>query len=169
MIENVETTVIALVIGLAIGGIGSGVITKRYVTNDWAARMAKQDLDDAKQLQDVTDEITKIAQQRNNLATELEVQHEISQHNLEQVYRRNRELSSQLGGLRDPGKKVNGGAGDAATDASSKPVDRTASGNLSAEATGFLLDYARQADVAADYAGTCYRWINQIRGAQHVD
>lgn len=35
---------------------------------------------------------------------------------------------------------------------------------LSAEASEFLLEFAREADRAAEYANTCHRWIEEVNG-----
>ncbi len=75
---------------------------------------------------------------------------------------RQRRRAEQLGRLRDPGRP--GGCGPAvpaAAGPASGVTAGTTGSDLSAAATGFLLDLAADADRAAAYAQTCHAWVTR--------
>lgn len=81
-------------------------------------------------------------------------------HAMDEVERQ-RGINERLGRLRDPGRTGQcGGAAVSGTGPAASSADDGAAGReLSAEATRFLLDFARDADRAAVYAETCHRWV----------
>lgn len=100
------------------------------------------------------------------LATKLEVQHEKATRQLAAIRADNRRLARELGGLRDPYPVAP--ACPVSTDSDSA-VDSAATatvGRLSDEASQFLLEFAYDADRAAEYANTCYKWVKQLKGMQ---
>jgi hypothetical protein len=75
----------------------------------------------------------------------------------------NRRLATELGGLRDPGRRPSCGITlSSASTTASQPDNGTTGTELSAEATEFLLEFARSADRAAQYAKTCHDWIQEL-------
>lgn len=170
IIGDLRNIALAAVLGLVVGATGSGLFVKRYVDNAWTAKVEKQKTEAATQLQAATDRAIKAERQHNAIAKELEVQSEISKQKLDDAYRDNRALSTQLGGLRDPGRRPSGSCPSGATaGAAQQPAGETAGAPLSAEASDFLLDFARQADDAAQYANTCYNWLKRLEGLKHVE
>ena len=97
------------------------------------------------------------------LADQLEVKHVESERELDKALSTNRRLARELGGLRDPGRRPSCG-GTVPTDptTSSQPETGSTGAELSAEASEFLLEFARDADRAAQYAKTCYDWTQQL-------
>ena len=73
---------------------------------------------------------------------------------------RQRRRADSLGRLRDPGRTTPCRPAVPATSGpTSGPVADTTGGDLSAEATEFLRDFARDADRAAVYATACHGWV----------
>lgn len=175
IIGDIRNIALALVIGLTVGALGSGLAVKRYVNNAWTARTAKllstQKSEAATALQKATDRATKAERAQNQLATELEIQSELNKNRLNDAYRSNTALATQLGGLRDPGRRPGGSCPNPApTGSATQPAGEAGGATLSAEATQFLLDFAYDADSAAEYANTCYNWLQKLKGqAAHVD
>lgn len=97
-----------------------------------------------------------IASQRK--ATDIEKEYHNASNDIKELRSRNNILSAKLGGLRDPYYRPAPGTG-----AAGNTTCETTGGQLSAEASGFLLKIAQQADEAATYAMTCYNWINRNR------
>ena len=91
-------------------------------------------------------------------ADELEVAYHDQAKNINLLAADNRRLADELGGLRDPyagaGCRNQGGS-------AGNTQNGPASGQLSREASEFLLGLAREADEMSAYAWTCYFWINR--------
>lgn len=128
------------------------------------ASIGQQKVEAARQLQEATDKA--LASERGNVAkaNKLEKDNVQKQTALDGILADNHRLAAELGGLRDPGRRTScdsavptgtGGTGNAAVGSSE--------GRLSAEASQFLLDFARDADRAAQYANTCHDWIGQVK------
>ena len=118
----------------------------------------------AEQYAAATQRAVEVERAHAELATKLEVQHEENRTRLAALRADNRRLAA-AGGLRDPfaapACPVSTAAGGTVD-----PADPTATGRLSAEASEFLLDLAYDADRAAEYASTCYRWVKELKGMQ---
>lgn len=163
MLPDVRTTLLALAVGLAAGGLGSWYLTAEYKDSKWEAAVGRQKVEATDLLRAATDRAVKAERQHNELATELEVEHDKNQLALDRALNDNRRLARELGGLRDPGRRPSCGgpvpttAGDAA-----EPATAATGAELSAEASEFLLEFARDADRAAEYAGTCHEWARRV-------
>ena len=112
-----------------------------------------------------TQRAVEVERAHNQLATKLEVQHEKAARQLAAIRADNRRLAAAAGGLRDPFaapacpvSAITGGTVD--------PAAAAATGRLSDEAAEFLLGFAYDADRAAEYANTCYKWVKQLKGMQ---
>lgn len=163
LLPDLKTTVIALVIGLGAGALGSWYLTAEYKDNKWEAAIGNQKAEAADKLQAATDRAIKAERRQNELADQLEVKHVESQQELDRVLADNRRLARELGGLRDPGRRPScGGTMPANSTTASQPEGGTTGTELSAEASEFLLEFAREADRAAQYAETCYDWTQQL-------
>ena len=119
----------------------------------------------AEQYAAATQRAVEVERAHAELATKLEVQHEANRTRLAALRADNRRLSAELGGLRDPFaapacpvSTAPGGTVD--------PAATAAVGRLSDEASQFLLEFAYDADRAAEYANTCYKWVKQLKGMQ---
>lgn len=163
MLSDLKVTAIALVIGLGAGAFGSWYLTAEYKDSVWGKAVADQKAEAAAQLQAATQRAIEAERRHNELADQLEVKHAENQQALDRVLADNRRLARELGGLRDPGRRPScGGSVSTATAASEQPVGAASQGRLSAEASEFLLEFARDADRAAQYANTCYEWTRQL-------
>jgi len=154
---------LAAAIGLGAGALGSWYLTAEYKDASWTASIEKQKVEAAEQLQAATDRAISAERRQKELATQLEVKHVESERELDKALSTNRRLARELGGLRDPGRRPSCG-GTVSTDSttSTQPETGTTGAELSAEASEFLLEFARDADRAAQYAKTCYDWTNQL-------
>lgn len=157
---SVKSICLAVIVGLLLGSLSSWHFTSEYKDAKHQAVISKMNEDAAKTLAEATTKAIAVERANNELATTLEVQHEQSQQQLDKVLADNQRLARELGGLRDPGRKQNCSNSVSSTSKSTvNPKDETSGAYLSAEATEFLLEFARDADRAAEYAGTCADWV----------
>lgn len=160
---DLKTTLLIAVIGLCVGALGSWYLTAKYKDASWTASIEKQKVEAAGQLQAATDRAISAERRQNELATQLEMKHVESEQKLDAAMAVNRRLARELGGLRDPGRRPScGGTVPTNSTTTGQPEGGTTGAELSAEASEFLLEFARDADRAAQYAATCNFWINQI-------
>lgn len=117
----------------------------------------------AEQYAAATQRAVEVERAHAELATKLEVQHEANRTRLAALRADNRRLSAELGGLRDP-FGTPACPVSTAPDGTVDPATATTTGRLSDEASEFLLDLAYDADRAAEYASTCYRWVKELKG-----
>lgn len=163
MLTDLRAALIALAIGLGIGAIGSWYLTAEYKDASWTASIEKQKVKAAEELQAATDRAISAERRQNELATQLEVKYAESERELDKALSTNRRLARELGGLRDPGRRPSCG-GSVPTDSTTagQPEGGATGAELSGEASEFLLEFARDADRAAQYASTCSAWIKQL-------
>jgi triacylglycerol esterase/lipase EstA (alpha/beta hydrolase family) len=160
---DLKTTLVAATISLSVGALGSWYLTAEYKDASWAASIEKQKVEAAGQLQTATDRAISAERRQNELATQLEVKHVESEKELDKALSTNRRLDRELGGLRDPGRRPScGGTVPADSTTTAKPETGPIGTELSAEASEFLLEFAHDADRAAQYAKTCYDWAQQL-------
>ena len=160
---DLKTTLLAAAIGLGVGSLGSWYLTAEYKDASWTASIEKQKVKAAEQLQAATDRAISAERRQNELATQLEVKHVESEKELDKALSTNRRLARELGGLRDPGRRPScGGSMPTDSTTTSQPEGGATGTELSAEASEFLLEFARDADRAAQYAKTCYDWAQQL-------
>lgn len=161
---DLRTTAL-LAIAAFTAGAGSGwLATATYKDARHGAAVATQRAEAARVMQEATEAMAKAQRLNFELANTLETTHAQSREKLDQALADNRRLARDLGGLRDPGHRPGGGCTVPATpDTTGQPDTATASGRLSNEASEFLLEFARQADRAAEYAQLCHAWITQLK------
>lgn len=119
----------------------------------------------AEQYAAATQRAVEVERAHAELATKLEVQHEANRTRLAALRADNSRLARELGGLRDP-FAAPACPVSAAPDSAVDSATASTTGRLSAEASEFLLDLAYDADRAAEYASTCYRWVKELKGMQ---
>lgn len=160
---DVRSIALAAAIGLGIGSLGSWYLTAEYKDASWTASIEKQKVKAAEQLQAATARAISAERRQNELATQLEVKHVESERELDKALSTNRRLARELGGLRDPGRRPScSGTVSADSTTAGQPEGGATGAELSAEASEFLLEFARDADRAAQYASTCSAWIKQL-------
>lgn len=162
MLSDLKVTAIALAIGLGAGALGSWYLTAKYKDSVWGKAVADQKVEAAAQLQAATQRAIEAERQHNALANKLEVANAQNRKKLDSVLAENRRLARDLGGLRDPYSLASGCTLSAKPDTASGLAPTPAPGRLSNEASEFLLDFAREADRAAEYAATCYDWVKRL-------
>ena len=112
-----------------------------------------------------TQRAVEVERAHNQLATKLEVQHEKATRQLAAIRADNRRLAAAAGGLRDP-FAAPACPVSTAPDGTVDPATAAATGRLSDQAAEFLLGFAYDADRAAEYASTCYRWVKELKELQ---
>ena len=161
----IKYTAIALAAGLLSGSLGAWYLTAEYKDNKWRATVGAQKIEAAGVLNDALERARLAERQYSEIATQIGVEHEKAGHELEKALADNRRLARELGGLRDPGRRascpdpVPAGA-STASDVADSPTDS----RLSDEASSFLLEFAADADRAAQYALSCYNWVRLVSG-----
>ena len=161
---GLRTTAIVAALALVWGALGSWWLTAEYKDNKWKAKIEAQKVEAARQLQEATQKVIETERKHNVIATQLEINNAEQQNKLDRALADNRRLAAQLGGLRDPGRRTScPSTVSPAAGTSQQPAPQASDGRLSVEASEFLLEFARDADRAAQYANTCYEWIRQVK------
>lgn len=133
-----------------------GVMSERH---KWQAAMATQKAEAEKLLAEVTAQATAIETKHADLGKQLEAKNANAQTQSDFLLDANRKLAAAVGGLRDPGRRPGcSGPVPGTADAAAIGAQTDTSGILSAEATEFLLEFARAADETRDQLGTCQAW-----------
>ena len=153
---------IAALAGIILGSIGSWYLTATYKNARHVAIVAEIRAQATKDMQEATDRALKAERDNISLALKMEVQNNENRQKLDQVLTDNRRLSRTLGGLRDPGATAACIPVSPSAPGSGIVAPPATTGRLSVEASEFLLDFARDADRAAEYAETCYKWIKGL-------
>jgi hypothetical protein len=142
------STFVAAVISLLVGCLSGWWITSDYKDSHYAAIIDTQRVQALKDLVEA-----------EKKANQLDVIHAEQQVKLDKVLADNHALAHQLGGLRDPGFKPT----NCVPNTTSSTATASTEGRLSDEATQFLLEFARQADAAAEYANVCHAWVEELK------
>ena len=158
-------------IGIALGSaLAAGALaawgTATFLDSSHDAEIQSIRAAAAEQYAAATQRAVEVERAHNQLATKLEVQHEKATRQLAAIRADNRRLARELGGLRDPFAAASACPVSTAAGGTVDPADTAAIGRLSAEASEFLLEFAYDADRAAEYASTCYKWVKQLKGVQ---
>lgn len=162
---SIRNVMLGAVVAAIAGAIGGWWITDDILTSKHEAQIQRIRADAATALQEATDRAIQAERDAISLALKLEVQSAENKQKLDSVLTDNRRLARELGGLRDPFAKPAGGCTMPASPAGTGlAVPAPAPGRLSDEASEFLLEFAREADRAAEYAATCHEWVKQIDG-----
>jgi hypothetical protein len=160
---DLKNLLIALAVGLLVGVLGGWYFTAEYKDATWTASIDKQKSEAETQLQAATERALAAERKNNELGNQLEKQHVEATQKLDVTLADNRRLARELGGLRDPGRRPScSGTVPSASTTSSQPDSGATGTELSTEASEFLLEFARSADAAAQYAKTCYDWTQQL-------
>lgn len=153
-----------------LSAIGAWWVTREYYIDQHIAYVASQRAAEVDALRRHTDEVMRLQERNHALATGLEAQHGADQNALDKALADNQRLARKLGGLRDPGgRSTNHCPVSTAAPAAGQPADATAENRLSTEASEFLLEFARDADAAASYAGICHQWVEGLDGASRQE
>lgn len=161
---DIRTTAIATAVALTLGAASSWWLTAEYKDNKWIAKVEAQKVEAAKVLRAATEQAIAKEREHNAISTALEIKNAEKQNQHDAVLADNRRLASKLGGLRDPGRRQSCDSTLPTDSGTAKqPAAEAADVRLSTEASEFLLEFARDADRAAQYANTCYEWIRQIK------
>lgn len=153
--------------GLIVGSLGAWYLTAEYKDTQWGLAISNQKVEAAAMLRDETDRVMAIHDAAAAKVRELEAQHVRTEKNLDVIQRRNRFLATELGGLRDPGRRAS--SQDAVPGTAAHPdsvADTADAGLLSAQTTAVLLDASAEADTLANYARTCYDYVQSLKPSE---
>lgn len=155
---NLKNILMAFAIGLAVGALPAWYFTAEYKDAKWGKAVDDQKIKAAATLQAETEKVLAAERKNTELNNKLEMANATANQKINATLADNRRLALQLGGLRDPGRRS--GCGGSAPGIQPPAIDSTAptGGELSAEATEFLLEFAADADRTAEYAKTCHDW-----------
>lgn len=163
MIPSLQNQILALIAAIVLGAFGSWWVTSDYYQARYDAAVARQKAEASKALVEATDRAIAAERKHNQLAQILEVTHAQNRQKLDAALSDNRRLARELGGLRDPGYRESGNCTVPATPAGTGiAIRQPATGRLSAEASEFLLEFARDADRVAEYAALCHGWVKKL-------
>lgn len=150
--------------GLLAGAISAALLMGWYKDAIWENSVNEIKLEALNVLIAETDKVITLERVAQARVRELEAQHAQEEKNLDEIQRRNRALATELGGLRDPGRRPSGPDAVSDTATSTEGAGRaTDPALLSAEATAVLLDASAEADALANYAKTCYDWKETVK------
>ena len=163
MTLNLQNQILAAIAAIVLGAFASWWVTSDYYQARYDAAIARQKAEAVKVLQEATDRAIAAERKNTQLALLMEVDHAENRKKLDQSLADNRRLARELGGLRDPGYREGCSCPVPGSSASTgialrQPTD----GRLSAEASDFLLEFARDADRAAEYANLCHGLVTKI-------
>lgn len=163
MILNLKWILITGLTAFSLGATSSWYLTATYKESIYDAKISKANEKSSEELAKALTKAITAERSYNELATKVEVQHAEDKKELDRILVDNQRLARELGGLRDPGRKAScRPTVPADTSTTVSTVDQTSDANLSAEATEFLLEFAREADRAAEYAKTCHDWVQPL-------
>ena len=157
-----KITALVGIASLATGAFAGWWLTNDSLTAKHQAHVSALRSQAADDLRQATDRAFELERQHNAMANQLEVANAQNRKKLDSVLAENRRLARDLGGLRDPYSLTNSCTLSAKPDTASGLAPAPAPGRLSNEASEFLLDFAREADRAAEYAATCYDWVKRL-------
>ena len=155
-------TALVGIASLATGALAGWWLTHDSLTAKHQAHISALRSQAADDLRQATDRAFELERQHQTLATKLEVTNAQTRKKLDSVLAENRRLARDLGGLRDPYSLASSCALPTNPNTPSGLTASPAPGRLSDEASEFLLDFAREADRAAEYAATCYDWVKRL-------
>lgn len=160
---NLPNTILAALAIAASGAFGGWWVTSDYYQAKQSAMAARMQAAAATELQQATERAVAAERDAISMALKLEVQNAESRKKLDAVSVENRRLVRELGGMRDPGARPDScGTVPTTTTGTGIVVRPAATGRLSDQAAEFLLEFARDADRAAEYAATCHAWVEAI-------
>ena len=155
-------TALVGIASLATGALAGWWLTDDSLTAKHQVQISALRSQAADDLRQATDRAFELERQHQALANQLEVANAQTRKKLDSVLAENRRLARDLGGLRDPYSLASSCTLPTNPNTASGLVASPAPGRLSDEASEFLLDFAREADRAAEYAATCYDWVKRL-------
>lgn len=163
MFPNLQTMGIVAIISAMLGASAAWTLTASYKDASWMASINQQKVEAAALLRATSEKALAIERAQALAVTHMEAAYADTQKQLHAERINNLDLATELGGLRDPGRRPRGNCSMPSVTASSFDDATTSSGSeLSAEATRFLLDLAFDADQAALYAQAGYNYARVI-------
>lgn len=156
---------LVFMVGVVLGSIGSWKVTSSYKDTKYQNIILSKEKLAAERLSEAAERVAEVERNHAALAQDLEIKNVEANKLLDEALVKNRRLAHELGGLRDPFAKSSSSCSVSQnTGTPSNPDDGATTGRLSDEASEFLLEFAREADEAANYATTCHNWAKELNG-----
>lgn len=168
---NLMTAKAKLIAALLVGAtaaLTTFFLVRTYEENKWGrvvselrAEQEQERRTAAEALARETGRVLELQQRLNEAAQVADMGYKEKEDEIDRLEADNRRLARELGGLRDPGHRpaARCAASPAEAGGAGGTPDPASDGRLSDEATEFLLAEARRADEVANWAGTCWRWL----------
>lgn len=159
--------IVSLLVGTAIA-LTTFFLVRTYEENKWGRVVSelreeqeRERRGAAEALAKETGRVLELQQRLNEAAQAADLGHKEKEDEIDRLEADNRRLARELGGLRDPGHRpaARCAASPAEAGGAGGAPDPASDGRLSDEASEFLLAEARRADEVANWAGTCWRWL----------
>ena len=158
--------IIALLSVFIVAGAGGAYSGSHYEKVKYEGIIAQMKVDAAAALDAAKQKALDKERENNAIAQQLEVQHNEHQKAIDAATAENQRLVTELGGLYDRGAPASDCPGPAPAGTARVAPEPAPGRKLSNDLTQLLLSEARRADEAAEYANTCYRWIQELRAGQ---
>lgn len=162
-LSNLKTTALTVGISFALGAASAWWITSDYKEAKYQSVLAQMQKSAMEALVKAQESAIQIERENNRLAQRLEVQNAEHRKQLDQLEGELRGYVNELGGMYD--RYATCSSADVPTDTGTtpKPTAPPTGARLSKELEGLLLSESKRADEAANYANTCYKWIQELR------
>lgn len=156
--STVVRAAVLYLLGAAFGGAVGVIATSKY----YDSAIDKQKLEAASLLVTETNKVIAAERDKRKLSDELESKHNEAASKIAEQHSANVRLASELERLREQRRRESSNGtvsrtGSTATCAS----EGTDGAGISGETALFLADLTYDADEVANYARTCYEWINK--------
>ena len=157
----------SLLVGTAIA-LTTFFLVRAYEENKWGRVVSelreaqeRERRGAAEALAQETGRVLELQQRLNEAAQVADLGYKEKEDEIDRLEASNRRLVRELGGLRDPGHRPTARCATPSAEAGGArgAAEPASEGRLSDEATEFLLAEARRADEVANWAGTCWRWL----------
>jgi len=167
---NLQSILISILIGIAACGVTAFTtyrVTKNHVSATYELTISQANEKAAKRETELTNEKVELEKKLEGVKNEINADYEKRIKTLNSTVDR---LRADNVRLRDPGTNTSGvctspgNPGSTSGDNSANSGD----GSLSNEATGFLLDFAREADTTLEKLRSCQLWVNETKKAIEV-
>jgi len=157
---DIKNMFVALIAGVLLGGIASGIAVYRYEEETWTASIELQKKEASRMLQEETARVLASEREQREQINALEIANAQSK---DEVNRLAADYSRMAVKLRDPGRRQSCRCPSGGNHGSAVAADGPSSGELSAEATGFLRRLTQECDLAAIDAQLGHRFARQIQ------
>lgn len=162
-ISNLKTTALTVGISLLVGAVSAWWVTSDYKEAKYQSVLAQMQKSAMEALVKAQESAIQTERENNRLAQRLEVQNAEHRKQLDQLEGELRGYVNELGGMYDRYATCSSANVSTNTGTTPQPAPAPTGCRLSDNTTQLLLSESKRADEAANYANTCYKWIQELR------